>query len=107
MRRYHTMYMTIDEHYGDSIRLVGTCRTENAPIGMTEAVLVIDDDDDDTRDIGPYPAKVGAFWSDQPRGMAGYYLLFGPIPIADLNSDLEREAREYAAMRKYCDEIDA
>jgi hypothetical protein len=100
MNRYHTAHMTIDEHYGDSIRLVGSCRPEDAPIGMTEAVLIIDDCDGTTRDIGPYPARVGAYWSDQRHGMAGYYLLFGPIPLADLNAEWQGEARVYAETRR-------
>lgn len=98
--RYHTTFMHIDEVTETHVRLQGTCRESKAPHDMTEAILVVNDDDDDrkTRDIGPYPAKVGAHWSDQPRGAAGYYLLFGPIPIADLDTALRREAREFAEM---------
>jgi hypothetical protein len=109
MRRYSTAHLRIDEHYGDSVRLAGSCRQDNAPHGMTEAILVVGDDDDPeaTRDIGPYPAKVGAHWSDQPHGAAGYYLLFGPIPIVDLDAELQREARDFAAMRTLVEEYDA
>jgi len=34
--------------------------------------------------IGPYPAKIGTHWSDQPAGRSDYYVLVGPVPESDL-----------------------
>jgi hypothetical protein len=63
-----------------------------APRDITHALLSCDADPD-VPALGPYPAKIGAHWSDQPSGRAGYYVLVGPVPEADLPADMQADCR--------------
>ena len=76
------------------VRLCFTVPQGQEPRGIDQAILTMDED----TEIGPYPAKLGAHWSNQPAGQAGYYILVGPVPEADLPSEL----RDAAATMDVC-----
>ena len=50
--------------------------------------------------IGPYPAQMGTHWSNQ-QGQAGYYVLVGPVPESDLNSELRDAVATMDAMDEF------
>lgn len=76
------------------VRLIYQTSQDNTPRDIDQAILSIGLNEDVQR-IGPYPAKLGAHWSDQPHGRAGWYVIVGPVPEADLPADM----REYFAIK--------
>lgn len=83
------------------VRLCFRSGQDNAPRDITEALLSVDED----KTIGPYPAKLGSHWSDQPHGQAGYYILVGPVPEADLTAELRDAVATMDAMDEFDREI--
>ena len=61
------------------IRFCFRVPADKAPRDIDQAVLITEDGK-----LGPYPAKLGTHWSDQPAGRSGYYVLVGPVPESDL-----------------------